>query len=63
MENEWTRSLAEKDETIAGLETEIFRLQGMISLMYGCHETILKNFETNNHHMINMMKNFIPRKE
>lgn len=52
----------ELEETIAGLETEILRLHGVVSLLYHFHEVVLKNFEVNNKNMIGMMTNFIPER-
>ena len=52
-----------KKETIAGLETEIFRLQGIIGQFSGLHEALMQNIEGYDKHLVEAIKKYIPRKD
>ena len=50
-------------ETIAGLETENFRLESMVSALYHYNDRLVRYFELENRWLIDTLKKFIPRQE
>jgi hypothetical protein len=57
------KAIADKEEAIAGLETEILRLQGIIGQFSGLHEALMQNIEGYDKHLVEAIKKYIPRKE